>query len=27
MLESIPHDPDPETAAVEAAPTEVAQRG
>ena len=27
MLESIPHDPDPETAAVEAAPAEAAQRG
>ncbi|MGD0444953.1 MAG: twin-arginine translocase TatA/TatE family subunit [Edaphobacter sp.] len=27
MLESIPHDPDPETATVEAATTEAAQRG
>jgi sec-independent protein translocase protein TatB len=27
MLESIPHDPDPETAALEAAPTEATQRG
>jgi sec-independent protein translocase protein TatB len=27
MLDSIPHDPDPETAAVEAAPAEAAQRG
>jgi sec-independent protein translocase protein TatB len=27
MLESIPHDPDPETAAVETVPTEAAQRG
>jgi sec-independent protein translocase protein TatB len=27
MLDSIPHDPDPETAAVEAAPAEATQRG
>jgi sec-independent protein translocase protein TatB len=27
MLDSIPHDPEPETAAVEAAPTEAVQRG